>query len=180
MKNLFSLCLAILVFSPFALVEGKEWRGIMPLHSTRTDVERLLGPSKSKSPLSIYQTADEAVSVLYASGPPCGSDAGSEWKIPKDTVVSITVSPKNRVYLAELKIDLAKYEHFNDTHRPNITTYLSRENGERIQVFQGEVMSITYFAQTSDEDLRCAQARQRKNSQNNTKQWHRSEIRNKT
>jgi len=180
MKTLFLFCVAILVFSPLALVEGKEWRGIMPLHSTRADVERLLGPSKSKSQLSIYQTADEAVSVLYASGPPCGSDAGSEWKIPKDTVVSITVSPKNRVYLAELKIDLAKYEHFNDTHRPNITTYLSRENGERIQVFQGEVMSITYFAPTSDEDLRCAQARQRKNRRATRSNDNRSDVRNKT
>jgi hypothetical protein len=159
MRNRFLSCLAILLFSPVALVQAKEWHGLRPLHSTRADVERVLGPSRSKAQLSIYQTAEEAVSVLYASGPPCGSDAGNEWKIPKDTVVSITVSPKVRVFLSDLKIDLAKYEHFSNTHRPNIIMHISREDGQRIQVFQGEVMSITYFAPTSDEGLRCTEKR---------------------
>lgn len=69
----------LLLLSPFILVEAKDWHEIRPLHSTRGDVERLLGPSKTATQLSTYQTAEEAISVLYSSGPPCGSDAGSEW-----------------------------------------------------------------------------------------------------
>lgn len=150
---------AILLIAPlFVLVEGKEWRGITPLHSTRVDVERLFRPSKTKKQLSTYQTAEEAISVLYASGPPCGFDAGSEWRVPYDTVVSITVSPRNRVFFSELKLDLTNFEKFGGLHRPNIVTYLSKEQGERIEVFQDEVMSITYLAASSDSNLHCGQS----------------------
>jgi hypothetical protein len=136
-------------------VKGKEWRGITPLHSTRADVERLLGGSSPKKQMTTYQTENEAVSVLYASGPPCGSDAEKEWRVPRDTVVSITVSPKDRVLLSELKIDLKTYDKFSGIHRPNIITYLNKQEGIRIETFQDEVMSITYLAAASDSQLKC-------------------------
>ena len=102
---------------------GKEWRGIKPLHSTRAEVERQLGTAPSKMQLTTYQTEKEAVSVLYAGGSPCGVDAGSEWRVPKETVVSITVSPKNRILLSDLMLDLSKFEKTPGIHRPNIISY---------------------------------------------------------
>ena len=50
---------------------------------------------------------------------------------------------------------LGEYDKFSGTHRPDIITYLNKEKGERIEVFQDEVMSITYFAASSDSLLRC-------------------------
>jgi hypothetical protein len=123
-------------------------------------VERLLGDTSPKTQLTTYQTRHEAVSVLYASGPPCGSDVDSEWKVPKDTVVSITVAPKNRLLLSELKIDLSTYQTSSGVHRPNIITYLNKQEGVEIQTFQDEVMSITYFPSVSDLNLRCTPDRE--------------------
>src|SRR5262245_57910235 len=45
------------------------WRGIIPLHSTRADVERLLGHHKwSHGATSIYESKGERVDVLYSKG----------------------------------------------------------------------------------------------------------------
>ena len=156
MKHRYATVLVIFIVATlFEIVKAKEWRGIIPLHSTRVDVERLLGNVSPKKQLTTYQTKKDAVSVLYASGPPCGSDAGSEWKVPRDTVVSITVAPKDRVFLSELEIDLRTYDKFSGIHRPNIITYLNKEEGTRIETFQDEVTSITYFAAASDSPLKC-------------------------
>jgi hypothetical protein len=157
MKLKHATIIAILIIHALVVVvKAKEWRGIVPLHSSRADVERLLGGASEKKQLTTYQTEQEAVSVLYASGPPCDSDAGSQWKAPIDTVVSITVSPKNRVLLSELKTDLTTYVRLTGIHRPNIVTYLNNQDGIRIETFQDEVMSITYFPSASDLNLKCA------------------------
>ena len=157
MKTRLTTLIAILIIpAVLVVVEAKQWRGIIPLHSTRTDVERLLGNASPRNQLTTYQTEQEAVSVLYASGPPCGSDADSEWNVPKDTVVSITVAPKNRVLLSELKIDLSTYDQLSDVHRPNIITYLNNQDGIRIETFQDEINSVSYFPSAADLKLNCA------------------------
>jgi hypothetical protein len=40
-----NVILAVVLFSGIA-TPAKDWRGITPLHSTRSDVERLLGPAR--------------------------------------------------------------------------------------------------------------------------------------
>jgi hypothetical protein len=157
MKTKHTKIIAILIIHALVIVvKAKQWRGIIPLHSTRTDVERLLGEASPRNQLTTYQTEQEAVAVLYASGPPCGSDADSEWNVPKDTVVSITVSPKHRVLLTELKVDLSTYDRFSGVHRPNIITYLNNQDGVRIETFQDEINSVTYFPSAADLKLKCA------------------------
>jgi hypothetical protein len=156
LKRRFATVVVILTIATlFGVVKAKDWRGITPLHSTRADVERLLGKGSARKQLTTYQTEKEAVSVPYASGPPCGSDAGSEWKVPRDTNVSLTVSPKDRVLLSELRMDLSTYDKLSGVHRPNIITYLNKLEGIRIETFQDEVMSVTYFAGASNLQLRC-------------------------
>ena len=156
MKTKHTTVVAIVIIHALVIVaKAMQWRGITPLHSTRTDVERLLGDASSKNQLTTYQTEKEAVSVLYASGPPCGSDADSEWNVPKDTVVSITVSPKGRVLLSELKVDLSTYDRLSGVHRPNIITYLNNQDGIRIETFQDEINSVTYFPSATDSKLKC-------------------------
>jgi hypothetical protein len=52
---------------------AKEWRGIIPLHSTRADVEKLLGPPPNDE-AALYQPSDnrsihnldeEVVTIFY-------------------------------------------------------------------------------------------------------------------
>ena len=52
-------------------------------------------------------------------------------------------------------MDLARFDKIPGIHRPNIITYLNKEDGESIEVFQDEVMSVTYFPAASESHLRC-------------------------
>jgi hypothetical protein len=58
--------------------------------------------------------------------------------------------------LSELKLDLQTYDRFSSLLRPNIITYLNKQDGIRIETFQNEVMSFTYFPSASDSNLKCA------------------------
>ena len=57
---IFALCLYCA-----KLVQAKEWRGIVPLKSTRADVERLLGKPNG---LGRYEFDNERAYIDYAKG----------------------------------------------------------------------------------------------------------------
>ena len=140
-----------------SLSNAKEWHGIVPLHSTRADVERLLGPSTdpTKEHASIHKTKNEVVLVVYASGPPCGTDARSMWQVPRGTVVSLTVASRREQQVTDLPIDITSYEKIEDGHLPGITRYISEEEGISIEVDKDKVTDISYFASAKDKYLRC-------------------------
>jgi hypothetical protein len=47
----------------------RAWRGLVPLQSTRADVEKVLGKSeKSHYSTYIYNTADNRIDILYSEG----------------------------------------------------------------------------------------------------------------
>jgi hypothetical protein len=155
-----TLGLGLLAFSVMLVAAiplgAKEWRGITPLRSTRAEVERILGRSPDASgSWAIYQTEKEAISILFASGPPCGTNAENEWRVPRGTVISITVSPKTVVLLTTLNIDESKFEKFRDPHKLNRIEYRNRDEGQSISVVDNEVSSVTYFAAAKDLALRC-------------------------
>ncbi len=152
-----------LLLSAFCLIgflsvrlSAKEWRGITPLHSTRTDVESLFGKASDLGRDSVnYQTDEFAVTILFASGQPCGLTANNEWRVPKDTVISITVSPKTIILFSTLRIEESKYQKLPDPHMLNRFEYWNRMEGESISVVNGEVSSFSYFAAAKDFLLRC-------------------------
>src|SRR5438876_4210923 len=92
-----SLRMLLLVLSFFLVFQeshAKSWRGIVPLKSTRADVERLLGKENS---LGRYQFAEERAYVLYRENPCMGAyrrleEDNCECMVLKDTVVSISVT----------------------------------------------------------------------------------------
>jgi hypothetical protein len=137
-------------------LSAKPWRGITPLHSKRSDVERIFGkPSKTSHQWSTYQTDTEAVSVLYSNGLPCGSGSNSEWQVPKGTVVSITVALKTIVLFSALTVDESKFQKTSDPHMLSAIEYLNGTEGESISVVNGEVKSFTYFGGAANSHLRC-------------------------
>lgn len=73
--------------------EQSGWRGIVPLHSTRTQVERLIGVLDIQC--QCYSTETEIIRVKYSHGPCKGDSPG--WNVPTDTVLSFEVVPKNRL-----------------------------------------------------------------------------------
>src|SRR5882757_1023018 len=105
---------AVAAFLPFILLvfganpqKAKGWRGIIPLRSTRADVERLLGSEANKpecvQSLCSYYLDDVNVHFNYSSGG-CNSGGGG-WEVPLDTVIWITVYPRPHPRLSDLNID---------------------------------------------------------------------------
>jgi hypothetical protein len=159
------------VLAMVATVHAKGWRGLVPLHSTRTDVERLLGTHKELRGVAfIYETKDERVVVSYSAGQ-CKESQSNDWNVPRDTVVSITVHPNAKLLVSDLKLDKMKYERVADYHVQGVVYYFSKEDGVRISArsFEKEgedVDSITYEPTPEDSYLRCTATSKRQTSEN--------------
>lgn len=132
------------------LTEAKDWHGIVPLHSTRADVEKLLG-SPSEPGGTTYGLGNESASIVYASGSPCAEG----WRVPRDTVIRITVYSQARLKLSDLRLDESKYKKEDDLELFDFSYYTNTEEGLRITVQQGRVDSITYLPAAQDIYLSC-------------------------
>ena len=142
-----------------SLSQAEGWRGIVPLHSTRADVERLLGtPTKSHGVSFTYDTKDERVLVFYSAGP-CKKGVSEEWNVPADTVLSITVHPNAKLLIDSLKLDKSQYRREGDPHADLVVYYVNLQEGIRIsaRMLEGgeDVDSITYEPAAKDSHLRC-------------------------
>lgn len=135
---------------------AKPWRGITPLHCTKSEVDRVLGPPiKVANHWATYKTEVETVSILYSNGHPCGPNANSEWNVSEWTVVSITVAPTTIVRFSTLKIDESKYRLRLDPERLIDRQYLNEKEGELITVANDEVSTFRYWADSTDSNLKC-------------------------
>ena len=140
------------------VVLAKGWRGIVPLHSTRADVERSLGAPDRKSnikPVVRYDLEKEHVYIIYSRGPCSDGSVYGKWEVPPDTVVSIRVSPKKGLLLSELQIDAAQYKVVHVRGVPSYTYYVDDGEGVQYDVSSGHVSTIDYFPAAEDEHLRC-------------------------
>jgi hypothetical protein len=117
MAMLLSACLPL-------VAQGKGWRGIVPLRSTRADVERLLGPGNNGH----YQFDAERVHVNYLEGK-CNPVNGCLCLVPKGTVISIYVQLEIEMRFSGLNIDKKKYEKFVSPKDPNVATYSNDKEG---------------------------------------------------
>jgi hypothetical protein len=140
------------------VVQAKGWRGIVPLHSTRADVERLLGPPDRKSnikPVVSYDLEEEKVTIIYSREPCSTATVYGKWAVPPDTVVSMRVIPKKRLPLSELQLDAAQYKVVHVRGVPSYTYYVVEGEGVSYDVSTGDVSIIDYFYAAGDEHLRC-------------------------
>jgi len=140
-------------------VQPNAWRGLLPLKSSRTDVERLLGPPKGTVAGSdSYETKEEKVRVVYSPGS-CDPSLEGPWKVPADTVLSITVFPQTTVLVSSLQLDMRVYKRSQEMHPENWAWFVNAEVGVMVHAMQNngreEVMSITYRPATKDHELRC-------------------------
>ena len=96
------LCSFLAVLAFVTSSAAKDWRGITPLVSTRTDVERLLGSAPVGNEFrSIYRITDEEVYIVFSGSQFCNSP-----RIRAATVLLIQVTPHPKPGLSELKLDL--------------------------------------------------------------------------
>ena len=130
--------LLCLILSTSAMPNTAGWRGIVPLRSSRRDVERNIGPPVSPGD-NIYNLKDERVRVEY-SVLPCRAGWPYGWNVPAETVTLIQVFPKKKPMLSELGADLIKYDKFNAPGAPGDVHYNNFDEG----------LSIFYWSRLQD------------------------------
>lgn len=159
------LCILIVLTMCAALTipnqtQSEGWRGIVPLRSTRADVECILGKPIDKTGL-IYDTEKERI-FIHFQGERCvvsdekGRNVQGGWNVPPETVLSIRVSLKVELLFTDFNIDETKYKKFVSPH--DGTTYYSNEEagiGIAVDSAEGRVKSFSYGPTTKDERLRC-------------------------
>jgi hypothetical protein len=137
-----------------APTSAQQWHSIVPLHSTRGDVEKLFGPSDGKVQ-AVYQLENEVVIVQFLEGP-CAGKSHTGWNAPRDTVVMVTVSPRAAILFADLPINKGALKKKPDPHLADITYYVNEDEGITYQVSAAGTLTYTsYGPKVRDESLRC-------------------------
>jgi hypothetical protein len=133
--------------------EDKGWRGILPLHSTRADVEQLLGKPNFEG--GRYDYEGERVSIIYQIHT-CEKSKGEGWNVPIDTVVRISVSFKNKGRpLSDFPIDWTQYEKTEGGHVIGYVYYTNRDKGISYEAYNDKIVAVIYGATTADAHLSC-------------------------
>ena len=132
---------------------GQDWRQIVPLKSTRADVERLLG-STTGAYFSEYELKQGSLFIEYSSGP-CKPERKSGWNVPRDVVVMVHFTPKHRTRIADLKLDPQKFRRIVDEHVIGALYYVNDEEGITYAVQRGKIDFVEYHPAKRDEHLYC-------------------------
>jgi hypothetical protein len=149
------LILGCLVMLSARSAEGKVWRGIVPLHSTRADVERLLGPANLED--SGYDIDGARVLLTYTSQG-CQDGLPGGWNVPSDTVVSISISSGEEILLDDVLVSGKSYDQIYAVHTPQLVEYVDVQEGVRYSSIEGSVLTTTYFGTAvDDKKLRCGE-----------------------
>ena len=130
-----------------------EVDGIVPLRSTRLDVEKRFGRS-TDSCNCIFRTAKENIAFDYAVAPCEGRLYG--WTVPKDTVLAFTITPKVPIPASEISLDPNRFVK-TQSQDENVTVYYtSVRDGIKYAVQENQLIYIQHLPSTKDYRVRCA------------------------
>ena len=141
--------------------EGAPWRGIIPLQSSRADVQRALPPSTlPASHASFHKLDGEVVLILYASGPPCGSSLTNSWRVAEGIVLSISVSPLRPISFSSLGLDPAKHRRVTSPNAAGDYYLVNDDDGVRYHFQEqdasdGVLIETLYYPRRADNAKAC-------------------------
>jgi hypothetical protein len=128
--------LIIVVLTGFVLIAFQEkqidWKALVPLVATRTQVEASLGaPTSGTGYVFAYDTRDEKVSVWYGGVKLLDKDA-CRWNVPDEILFKFVVAPKKVVPLSETNIDLTTFRREKAPEMVNDYYYYNEVDGVTI------------------------------------------------
>ena len=102
----------------------------------------------------VYEFENERASIEYSKGP-C-SFKSSQWNVPRDTVISVWVTPKTDLYFKDLGVG-ESYRIVRDEDRREVIHYIDEQAGIEYNVDEtsGIVGLIKYLPTTEQKILRC-------------------------
>jgi hypothetical protein len=157
-----ALLVSALIFGLYSDSLSKDWRGLLPLKSTKSEVEKILGAGRELSPGMVeYRFAKEKISVTYSRGR-CNEELEAEWDAPKHKVISIVVSPRKPIALDKI---LERFEDFEklpgDKDLPGTYYFLNEKEGMSMAVQTQRdlgnsiVTTFFYFPMATERRYKC-------------------------
>jgi len=159
------LCCIYLQSAALVFPQSQGWHNIVPLHSTRKDVEKLLGPPPPPpndgtriyilSPYgAIYFLEEGEVHIVYERKDDTAKSS-CPGVIPEYTVLLVQVQPKKALQLSDLHLDEKKLKKFDPSTPPDIgfEGYVDEEEGISVRAYKGKVQLINYFGAAKDRHL---------------------------
>jgi hypothetical protein len=167
MKGLLTIAACCLLLMAAKSSSAKSWHGIVPLHSARDDVHRLLGkPTHPGDLFEGYDFRGYSLSVLYATEnvldptETCDSPLRYWWgyyHVSVGTVLSVTVSYDNEILLTKFKIPNFKKLTKGEPDDTLSVDYFDAARGIQYSVREGNLHTIEYGpSAVADAALRCA------------------------
>ena len=149
----------VLPLMVIACCQSNIWNDIVPLKSTRADVEKILGkpmPHSIAKHAASYNTKDGRVFVLYSTGL-CNVNSEHGWDIPEFNVIRISVYPEVLPKFTDLQIDKNKFEKRPDPGAIDTFFYTNETDGISLTVDEKDefVLDIRYFPEAKYNHLRC-------------------------
>jgi hypothetical protein len=134
--------------------EAQGWRGIVPLHSTKADVNRVLGTSADANEVrSVYQLEHEEVYIVFSGKQFCDPEVT---KIPAGTVLLVQITPRGKLTLGDIELDRKNLREFRPSSEDsNWQGFIDDEHGIMIRSFKGNIDKIFYIATAKDRMI-CA------------------------
>lgn len=148
--------LVLLTLFSTAFTHDLGWRGIVPLHTNRVQVEQTLGPPVEPCDKQCnYKSGDDRVFVRY-SGKPCSQDY--PWRISVDTVVEMSLYHAKMIKFSELRLDRRKFKKTRDPELHGHSWYEDEEQGLSYSVSKNGRVTGTHWIGSSNDDkrLRCS------------------------
>ncbi|MDQ3472156.1 MAG: hypothetical protein M3447_00315 [Acidobacteriota bacterium] len=132
-------------------ISAAEWRGIVPLHSSRADIVRLFNVCGDNKKRCFFSLEDQNVQVVFSGWQ--GAFGGCPRSIPKDTVLLVRVRFNKPMPIKELKINLKKFKAFDPSYPSAIgfRAYIDEKSGLLIKSYQGRVVEFDYIASQDDQ-----------------------------
>ena len=137
-----------------ATAPPNAWKGLVPLRSTRADVEKMLGaPTEVIGKSHSYKLKTENVSFTYAKGNCSGAD--NDWNLPAGTILEIDVTPQTALSASDAGLDLSKFWKAN-TDDAELSMFKNADLGVTVRTKgNSNVVNIKYGAASSDAVKAC-------------------------
>jgi hypothetical protein len=165
MIRLSFLIACLILFGSAQRPSTTDWRGLSPLKSTRTDVERTLGRPNEIIGREIvtYCFPDGVVYFGFHSNPNCERQLPYiSWNVTSDTLTGIDVILRPQPLVAATGIDLTKYKKIEvGGDLLDRYNYFNADDSFVIEVGNNYLAGYHYRPGSKQEHLRCEPSKQR-------------------
>jgi hypothetical protein len=151
--------IAAVVLLTAIAVGAKDWRGLLPMHSTRADVLSQLGPAIGNPNPAVgdrwvYSLEDADVLFMFAGKGSLGTDV-CEGAVAEGTLLAISVKPKHELSLVSLNLNESSLKRFNPADsNTDLIGLVDEQEGVVVRVATQFVEEVVYVPTLSDR-ARC-------------------------